>query len=139
MPMSRISLLKGKSPDYLRAVSDSLHQALVDTFGVPADDRFQVIHQHEPYEMSFDRHYLGGPRSEDYMLINVTAGRARSAAVKQAFYRRLVGLLAESPGVRPQDVMVVITTTQADDWSFSGGELYAPGASWQNAMAEAQP
>jgi phenylpyruvate tautomerase PptA (4-oxalocrotonate tautomerase family) len=139
MPMSRISLLKGKSPEYLRAVSDSLHQALVDTFGVPADDRFQVIHQHEPYEMSFDRHYLGGPRSDDYMLISVTAGRARSAAVKQAFYRRLVGLLAESPGVRPQDVMVVINTTQADDWSFAGGELYAPGDAWQNAMAEGQP
>lgn len=139
MPMSRISLLKGKSPEYLRAVSDSLHQALVDTFGVPADDRFQVIHQHEPYEMSFDRHYLGGPRSDDYMLICVTAGRARSAAVKQAFYRRLVGLLAESPGVRPQDVMVVINTTQADDWSFAGGELYAPGDAWQNAMAETQP
>ncbi|HEU4845379.1 MAG TPA: tautomerase family protein [Burkholderiaceae bacterium] len=139
MPMSRISLLKGKSPEYLRAVSDSLHQALVDTFGVPADDRFQVIHQHEAYEMSFDRHYLGGPRSDDYMLICVTAGRARSAAVKQAFYRRLVGLLAESPGVRPQDVMVVINTTQADDWSFAGGELYAPGDAWQNAMAETQP
>ena len=139
MPMSRVSLLKGKPPEYLRAVSDSLHQALVDTFGVPADDRFQVIHQHEPYEMSFDRHYMAGPRSDDYMLINVTAGRARSTAVKQAFYGRLVELLAASPGVRPQDVMVVITTTQADDWSFGGGELYAPGAAWQNAMAEAQP
>jgi phenylpyruvate tautomerase PptA (4-oxalocrotonate tautomerase family) len=55
------------------------------------------------------------------MLFAVTAGRPRSAEVKQAFYRRLVALLSESPGVRPEDVMVVISTTNPEDWSFSGG------------------
>ncbi len=44
MPMTRISLLKGKSREYLQAISDSLHQALVDAFEVPTDDRFQVFH-----------------------------------------------------------------------------------------------
>lgn len=43
--------LKGKSPDYLRAVSDALHTALVDTFEVPDADRFQAIHQHEKTEL----------------------------------------------------------------------------------------
>ncbi len=121
MPMTRISLLKGKSTEYLRAISDSTHQALVDAFETPADDRFQIIHQHEPGELVFDRHYMGGPRSDDFVLICVTAGRLRSTATKQAFYKRLVELLAKSPGMRPEDVMVVINTTQADEWSFSAG------------------
>jgi hypothetical protein len=30
-------------------------------------------------------------------------------------------LLADAPGVRQEDVMVVITTTQADEWSFGAG------------------
>ena len=120
MPLTRISLAKGKSPDYLRALSDGLHQALVDAFDVPPDDRFQVIHQHEPGELVFDRHYLGGPRSEDFVLFQITAGRPRSAETKQRFYRRLVERLAEAPGVRPEDVMVVISTTQLDEWSFAG-------------------
>lgn len=87
---------------------------LVDAFEVPLDDRFQVIHQHEPGELVFDRHYMGGPRSDDFVLFCITAGKLRSTAVKQAFYKKLVQLLAEAPGIRPE-------TTQTDEWSFSAG------------------
>ena len=121
MPIARISLLKGKSSEYLRAFSDSLHQALVDAFEVPPDDRFQIIHQHETGELVFDRHYKGGPRSDDFVLICITAGKLRSTSTKHAFYQRLVDLLANSPGIRPEDVMVVINTTHTDEWSFSAG------------------
>lgn len=136
MPFARISLLQGKSPDYLRALSDSLHRALVEAFEVPPDDRFQVIHQHAPGELIFDRHYLGGPRSEDYVLIHITAGRPRSAQTKQAFFQRLVTLLGESPGIRDADVMVVIATTQAEDWSFAHGRqgIFPADASRKDAQ-----
>ncbi|WP_338524481.1 tautomerase family protein [Pseudomonas batumici] len=121
MPFARISLHRGKSPEYLRLLSEGLHQALVETFEVPATDRFQVIHQHEVGELIFDSHYLGGPRSADFVLIAITAGRPRDTATKQHFYRRLVERLSVAPGIDPEDVMVVISTTQADEWSFAGG------------------
>ncbi|MBW8065802.1 MAG: tautomerase family protein [Ferrovum sp.] len=121
MPYARISLMKGKSPEYLRALSDNLHRALVETFGVPTGDRFQVFHQLSPNEFVFDRDYLCGPRSDDYVLIAISAGRQRDTQVKQAFYRRLAELLGEAPGIRRQDVMVVISTTEADEWSFGDG------------------
>lgn len=126
MPISRISLLKGKSPDYLRALSHSLHRALVEAFEVPPDDRFQFFHQHEEQEMRVDPHYLGGPRSADFVLINIVAGRVRSAAVKQAFYRRLVALLGKAPGLRSEDVMIIVQTTQPEDWSFGCGTQFIP-------------
>ena len=136
MPYSRISLLKGKSPDYLRALSNSLHEALVETFNVPPKDRFQIIHQHESYELIFDRDYevdpnASGPRSDDFVLIAITAGKPRSTEVKQAFYQRLVQRLAESPGVRPEDVTVIINTSLGDEWSFGSGK---PVASLLKAM-----
>lgn len=121
MPYARISLLQGKSPAYLAALSDGLHRALVEAFEVPPQDRFQVIHQHAPGELIFDRDYLCGPRSDDYVLIAITAGRARDTRTKRAFYRRLAELLGRAPGIRPEDVMVVISTTQGEDWSFGGG------------------
>lgn len=121
MPYARISLMKGKSPEYLRALSDSLHRALVETFGVPLEDRFQVFHQMAPDELVFDRDYLCGPRSDDYVLIAITAGRQRDTQTKQAFYRRLADLLEKSPGIRRQDVMVVINTNESDEWSFGDG------------------
>ena len=127
MPFARISLLRGKPHDYLRAVSDAVHTALVDAFGIPPADRFQAIHQHDAGELVFDRDYLGGPRSDDFLLVCITGGKPRSAAVKAGFYRRLADLLAESPGVRPQDVMVIVQTTDMADWSFGGG-IAAPAA-----------
>lgn len=121
MPMVRISLLKGKPQSYVKALSDGVHRAMVEAFDVPPTDRFQVIHQHEPDELVFDRNYMGGPRSDDYVLICITAGKPRATSMKEAFYRRLAEVLAESPGIDPKDVMVVINMTSFDDWSFSGG------------------
>jgi phenylpyruvate tautomerase PptA (4-oxalocrotonate tautomerase family) len=122
MPFTRISLLEGKSPEYLKAVSDSLHQAMVEAFNVPLADRFQAIQQHRPGEFVFDRNYFGGPRSDDFMVLEITIGRPRNAATKQAFYKRLVKQLSEAPGVRPEDVMIIISTSSRDEWSFSNGE-----------------
>ncbi|MDR6633008.1 phenylpyruvate tautomerase PptA (4-oxalocrotonate tautomerase family) [Phyllobacterium sp. 1468] len=122
MPFTRISLLEGKSDEYLKAVSDSLHQAMVEAFNVPLADRFQAIHQHRPGELVFDRNYFGGPRSDDFVVFAISIGRPRDAATKQAFYKRLVKLLSEAPGVRQEDVMIIISTSSRDEWSFSNGE-----------------
>lgn len=132
MPMSRISLLKGKSPAYLRALGDSLQRAMEETFNVPKNDRFQVIHQHEPYELMIDRDYEGGPRSDDFVLIAIAISKPRSVEMKQAFYRRLVAELAVSPGVQPEDVMIVLTSSQGEDLSFAGGR---PAASLLGAQS----
>ena len=130
MPMVRISLLKGKPRSYLQALSDGIHHAMVEAFDVPRDDRFQVIHQHEPGELVFDRNYMGGPRSDGFVLVCVTTGKPRSTSMKEAFYRRLADVLAESPGIDPKDVMVVIGMTSFDGWSFGNGvaTLFPRGA-----------
>jgi len=121
MPFSQISLLAGKSPDYLAAVLDSLDRALVECFEVPEKDRFAAIHQHQPGELIFDKTYRGGPRSENYIFFHITTGKARSAETKSRFYRRLVERLADAPGVRPEDVMVAIVNSTFEDWSFASG------------------
>lgn len=122
MPFVRISLLEGKSDTYIKTLADRVHQALVDAFDAPPADRFQAIHQHRVGELIFDRNYMGGPRSDDYVLICITAGRPRPSKVKHAFFRHLTQLLAQSPGLRPEDVMVIINTTESDEWSFAAGQ-----------------
>lgn len=121
MPFARISLARGKSRDYLRALSDELHASLVASFDVPPDDKFQVIHQHDPDEMIFDPHYMGVDRSPDLVFITLTTGKPRSTETKRRFYKTLVDRLAARPGIRPDDVMVVINTAQRDEWSFGKG------------------
>ncbi len=124
MPYARISLPAGKPASYVAALSDGLHRALVDAFNVPPDDRFQLFEPRQPHERVFDHQYLAGPagtRSDDWLLVSITAGRPRSAEVKAAFYRALADNWAASPGVAPADVMVVIQTTEPEDWSFGQG------------------
>lgn len=121
MPFTRISLLAGKSADYLAAVSEGLDRALVDCFEVPENDRFAAIHQHQPGELIFDRTYLGGPRSDDCIIFHITTGKDRAPATKALFYERLVENLAASPGVRPEDVMVIVVNSTLEDWSFASG------------------
>lgn len=121
MPFTRISLLRGKSPGYLAAVADALDRALVESFEVPETDRFAAFHQHEPGELIFDRSYRGGPRSDDYIVFHIATGRTRTAEVKARFYRALVEKLAAAPGLRPEDVMIVIADATFENWSFGSG------------------
>lgn len=136
MPFVRISLRKGKSEDYLAALADTIQRALVETFDVPANDRFQAIHQHDENELIFDRSYLAGPRSDDFVYISITIGRPRSAEMKAALYRRLTDLLAQSPGLRPEDVMIVISTSAPEDWSFGAGIAQMTDPDWRLRAAE---
>jgi hypothetical protein len=129
MPFTRISLLAGKSPDYLAAVADGLDRALVEAFEVLEHDRFAAIHQHQPGELIFDRNYRGGPRSDDFIHFHITTGRTRTGATTEQFYCRLVENLAARPGVRPEDVMVTIANSTFEDWSFASGVSAAPAAS----------
>ncbi len=99
MPFARISLHRGKSSEYLRRLSEELHEALVESFDVPATDRFQVIHQHEVGELIFDRDYLGGPRSETFCADCDHCGAHPDTATKQRFYRRLVERLRVAQGL----------------------------------------
>jgi hypothetical protein len=98
---------------------------MTETFDVPPNDRFQAFHQVEKGEFVFDRNYLGGPRSDDFLLFEITIGKPRSTATKQPFYRRLVERLGESAAVRPEHVMVVVSATPGrEDWSFSNGVVW---------------
>ena len=100
MPFTRISLLEGKSPEYLKAVSDSLHQAMVEAFNVPADDRFQAIHQHRPDELDLRPQLFWRTALGRFYRVLDYHGKPRDTATKKAFYKRLVALLGKAPGVQ---------------------------------------
>jgi phenylpyruvate tautomerase PptA (4-oxalocrotonate tautomerase family) len=122
MPLVQVSLLKGRSPDYLRAIGDGVHEALVEAFGIPADDRFQLFRQHEREEFVCDPGYLGIQRSDDAVFIHIVAGNWRDTAKKKALYRAIADKLARAPGLRREDVQVVLSTNGREDWSFGNGE-----------------
>jgi len=127
MPLVRIDLRKGKSAEYRRAIADGVYQAMLEAINVPAGDRFQVITEHDAAGLIYDPSYLGVPRDDNFVMIQVTLNEGRSQALKSAFYKRIVDLLAANPGVEPRNVMVNLVDVPKGNWSFGNGVAqYAP-------------
>ena len=73
--------------------------------------------------MVFSRDFRGGPRTDDWIVITITDGLDRGERAKRRFYKTLVRLLQEHPGVRPADVFIMITLTPPVNFSFSDGAV----------------
>jgi ketosteroid isomerase-like protein len=121
MPFVNISLARGKSNDYVRAVSRAVHDALVAEFHVNPEDDFQVIYQHEAGEMVFNRNFRGGPRSDDWIVVTITDVLDHGELAKRRFYKALVRLLQEGPRIRPADVFIMVNVTPPENLSFADG------------------
>jgi phenylpyruvate tautomerase PptA (4-oxalocrotonate tautomerase family) len=127
MPLVRISVLKGKSREYRRKVGNAVHQALVETIGVPEKDRFQIITDHWPDEFIYDPEFLGIRRSEDLVIIQATISSGRTIEMKRALFRRIAEKLADAVGLRPEDAWVNLVEVAKENWSFGNGlASYAP-------------
>ncbi len=121
MPLVRISLREGKSAAYRLAIADAVHRAMVEAVNVPPQDRFQVITEHAPDSLVYDPTYLGVDRTDDVVFIQITLNAGRTTELKNALYARIAQYLAESPGVRPQDVLMNLVEVAKENWSFGNG------------------
>lgn len=121
MPLLHISLRAGKPEAYRQAIFDGLYRALHEAFDVPADDQFMVIAEHDAANFRYGASYLGIARSDDLVTIRITVFDTRTREQKQALFRRIAALLGESPGIRSEDVFVVITEAAKENWSLGHG------------------
>lgn len=121
MPLLHISLRAGKPEAYRQAIFDGLYRAMRETFDVPEDDQFMTIQEHDAANFRYSASYLGIARSDDLVLIQITANNTRTAEQKKALFRRIAELLGESPGIRPEDVFVGLVEVAKENWSLGNG------------------
>jgi 4-oxalocrotonate tautomerase len=123
MPLVRIDLRRGKSSAYLKAVRNSIYAAMHESFNVPENDRFMLVHQHDADEFDADPAYLDIARSEDLVIIQIACNNTRTVAQKKAFYKAVVDKLVAEPGLRPEDVLINLLETAKENWSFGHGVM----------------
>ena len=102
-------------------MGDAVHQAMVETIGVPPLDRFQLIDERDGDELVYDRAYLGIERTDGVVFVQITLNAGRTVEQKKALYARIAGLLGERAGVRSQDVLVSLVEVARENWSFGNG------------------
>jgi 4-oxalocrotonate tautomerase len=121
MPMTQIILRSGKPAAYRRAIADGIQRAMTASIGVPSDERFQVITETDKDNFIFDPSFRNIARSEDLTMIIITLKTGRSDSLKQLLYQAIVAELAHNPGIRSEDVLIVLHESGPADWSFGNG------------------
>ena len=122
MPLVRISLSAGKPADYRRAIGNGIHRAMVEMLAVPEHDRFQIITEHDPGGIIYDSGYLGIDRTDDVVLVQITLSAGRKPKQKRDFYARAAELLAQEPGLKPQELLINLVEVVWENWSFGNGK-----------------
>lgn len=122
MPLVRIDLLEGKTPEYRIGIGQIVYQAMVEILNVPKDDRFQIIREHPRTGLQFDRDYLGVHRTDDCIFLQITLNSGRTIEMKQLFYKAVADRLHESLKVRREDVLINLVEVAKENWSFGNGE-----------------
>jgi 4-oxalocrotonate tautomerase len=121
MPLARIDLAQGKSPDYRRTVGEVVYDAMVATLNAPKDDRFQIITEHPPDGVIADPGYLGIRRTKDCIFIQLTLNEGRMLDQKRAFYKAVADGLHERLDLRREDVFINLVEVKKENWSFGNG------------------
>jgi phenylpyruvate tautomerase PptA (4-oxalocrotonate tautomerase family) len=116
MPLVRVSLRRGKSNDYKRAIGDGVYQAMREAFNIPEEDRFVVVSEHSESEFQFSKTYLDIARSDDLVIVQITA-----VEQKEALFAKIAELLSISPGLRKEDVFISLIDVPKENWSFGNG------------------
>lgn len=124
MPLVRIDLCRGTSPEYRKALADGVHQAMIESIAIPPDDRFQVITEHPPEGLIYDPQYLGVQRSDKVVFVQIAMSTGRKPQQKRKLFKRMAELLAASPGLRPQDLLINLVEVSWENWSFGNGEAH---------------
>lgn len=94
---------------------------MTETFGVPKDDRFMLVTEHDACNFIHADSYLGISYTDSLVIIQITANDTRTVEQKQAFFARIAALLSENPGMRKEDVFINLVEVKKENWSFGNG------------------
>lgn len=121
MPLVMIDTIRGAYDEpQLRTLLDVVQDAVVEAFDVPETDRYQILTQHEPFELVALDTGLGIERSDRLVMIRLSS-KARTQEAKVSLYAALARNLGDRLGISGDDLVVTINENGDADWSFGHG------------------
>jgi phenylpyruvate tautomerase PptA (4-oxalocrotonate tautomerase family) len=122
MPYVQISLLKGRSENNLKNISNSIHQALVEEFKIPELDKFQIINELGNGNLIFPPEYLGIPHTKNMIYIHITAKSGRTVEMKKKLFAKIASSISDKEDILSDDIFIVLSENSVENWSFGRGE-----------------
>lgn len=120
MPLMKIYMIKGRTEEDIKKILDISYKVMLESFDAPEGDRYQLVSQHEAYEMQILDTGLGISRTSEILVFSLIS-RPRTTNQKELFYSSLVSELHDKMNIRKEDIMINISINADEDWSFFGG------------------
>ena len=115
MPLVRVEMRKGRSPEYKKTLLNCIHESLIKALGIEDWDRFQRIVEIEP-----DDFETAPGKGEGFMIIEITLFPGRTKEQKKSLIEALTSSLDENLHIEATDVFIVIHEPPLENWGMAG-------------------
>lgn len=120
MPLVRIDVHGGRSPEELSSISRTIHDAILAEYGIPERDYFHIITEHPWGQIVAQDAGLGFERSAGVVMIQIFTQGGRTQVAKSSLFEAIAEGLG-GVGVAGEDVFIGYVENTAGDWSFGFG------------------
>lgn len=120
MPLVRIDINAGRSPEELGNLSRGIHDAILAEYGIPERDYFHILTEHPAGQIVAQDAGLGFNRTADVVMIQIFTQGGRSQEAKQSLFAAVADRLGQL-GVAGENVFIGYVENTAGDWSFGFG------------------
>ena len=121
MPLVRIDLLEGKTAEFKTQLGELVYESMLETIGIPEEDKFVVVNDLKAEELIFSTNYLGVDRTDGIVIIQITMNEGRTTQVKKALYKTVADNLNNQLDIRKEDVFINLVEVNKENWSFGNG------------------
>jgi len=121
VPLVRIDLLEGKTAAFKTQLGELVYESMLETIGIPEEDKFVVVNEVKAEELIFSTNYLGVDRTDGIVIIQITMNEGRTTEVKKALYKMVADNLNNRLDIRKEDVFINLVEVNKENWSFGNG------------------
>ena len=118
MPLVKIEMIRGKSPETKKKILDIVHEGLIEALSIEDWDRFQRI-------LEYDKENFEIPegKTDAFMIIELTIFPGRTKEQKGSAVELITQRLNEELGIPKTDVFIIINEPPKENWGLAGKTL----------------
>lgn len=121
MPLVRIDLLEGKTAEFKSQLGELVYESMLETIGIPEEDKFVIVNDLKVEELIFSTNYLGVDRTDGIVIIQITMNEGCTTEVKKALCKMVADNLNNRLDIRKEDVFINLVEVNKENWSFGNG------------------
>lgn len=133
MPLAKIHVVEGRyDQDRITKVSGAVQEALINTFGVPPDDFYQIIFELPKNRFLHTPSFVGMHYTDDLIILDITFIQGRPKETRLALLKDINTRVTAAADVSPDDILIMLYEVAGENISFGRGD-----AQRANAVAHA--